>query len=38
VAKKHLGVDLTKEDFWAESVQLALADVDPFVKLAESAE
>jgi pepF/M3 family oligoendopeptidase len=33
VAKKHLGVDLTKEDFWSESVALALDDVDPFVKL-----
>ena len=37
VAKKHLGVDLTKEDFWNESVELALADVDPFVKLAAQA-
>ncbi len=33
VAKKHLGVDLTKPDFWSDAVELALADVDPFVKL-----
>ncbi len=36
VAKKHLGVDLTKEDFWQEAVDNALADVPLFVKLAES--
>ncbi len=34
VAKKHLGVDLTKEDFWKDAVDQALADVDTFVKLA----
>ena len=34
VAKKHLGVDLTKEDFWTESVNRALSDIEPFVKLA----
>ncbi|SYZ72081.1 Oligoendopeptidase, pepF/M3 family [Candidatus Zixiibacteriota bacterium] len=34
VAKKHLGVDLTKPDFWREAVNLALADIDAFVKLA----
>ncbi len=33
VARKHLGVDLTKPAFWTEAVELALADVDPFVKL-----
>jgi len=33
VAKKHLGVDLTKEDFWTEAVQLAMNDIEPFVKL-----
>jgi pepF/M3 family oligoendopeptidase len=33
LARKHLGVDLTKEDFWKESVNMALADVDEFVKL-----
>ncbi len=36
VAKKHLGVDLTKEAFWQEAVDNALADVGTFVKLAES--
>lgn len=33
VARKHLGVDLTKEDFWQSAVDLALADVGQFVKL-----
>jgi len=33
VASKHLGVDLTKEDFWTEAVARAMADVDEFVKL-----
>ncbi|UCD94284.1 MAG: M3 family oligoendopeptidase [Candidatus Zixiibacteriota bacterium] len=36
VAKKHMGVDLTKEDFWTEAVSRVLSDVDPFVKLAEA--
>jgi oligoendopeptidase F len=35
VARRHLGVDLTKEDFWQSAVNLALADVGQFVKLAE---
>jgi pepF/M3 family oligoendopeptidase len=35
VAAKHLGVDLTKEDFWKAAVERALADVPEFVKLAE---
>lgn len=34
VAQKHLGVDLTKEDFWADAVKRSLMDVDKFVKLA----
>jgi pepF/M3 family oligoendopeptidase len=34
VAKKHLGVDLTKEEFWSSAVNLALADVNTFVNLA----
>ena len=34
VARKHLGVDLTKEDFWRDSVNRVLADIDPFVELA----
>ena len=33
IASKHLGVDLTKEDFWNEAVARAVADVDDFVKL-----
>jgi pepF/M3 family oligoendopeptidase len=33
IASKHLGVDLTKEDFWTEAVARAVADVDDFVKL-----
>lgn len=33
VARKHLGVDLTGEDFWLSAVNLALAEVDQFVKL-----
>ncbi|UCC80712.1 MAG: M3 family oligoendopeptidase [Candidatus Zixiibacteriota bacterium] len=34
VAQKHLGVDLTKEDFWADAVKRSLLDVDKFVELA----
>ncbi len=33
VAKKHLGVDLTKSEFWSGAVELALGDIDQFVKL-----
>jgi pepF/M3 family oligoendopeptidase len=33
VANKHLGVDLTKEDFWRDAVDRVTADVGPFVKL-----
>ena len=36
VARKHLGVDLTKEDFWNDAVARSLSDIDEFVKLAES--
>jgi len=36
VAKRHLGADLTKEDFWQEAVDHALADIGTFVRLAES--
>ena len=36
VAKKYLGADLTQEEFWASAVSRSLADVDEFVKLAES--
>ncbi|MGD8922744.1 MAG: M3 family oligoendopeptidase, partial [Candidatus Zixiibacteriota bacterium] len=37
VAQKHLGVDLTKDRFWADAVNRSLLDVEEFVKLAESA-
>ncbi len=33
VAQKHLGIDLTKEDFWRDAVARVLADIEPFVKL-----
>lgn len=34
VAMKHLGVDLTREEFWAAAVDRSLSKVDEFVKLA----
>jgi len=34
VAMKHLGVDLTKEDYWQDAVARVMSDIDPFVKLA----
>jgi oligoendopeptidase F len=34
VAQKHLGVDLTRREFWDAAVDRILADVDPFVNLA----
>lgn len=34
LAKKHLDVDLTKEDFWHDAVARMIADVDPFVEIA----
>ncbi|HOP08321.1 MAG TPA: M3 family oligoendopeptidase [candidate division Zixibacteria bacterium] len=33
LARKHLGVDLTREDFWLDACRRAVADVDEFVKL-----
>ncbi len=33
VAQKHLGVDLSKPDFWRDAVSRVLANVEPFVKL-----
>jgi oligoendopeptidase F len=33
LAQKHLGVDLTKEDFWRSAVQLAVADTEQFLEL-----
>ena len=37
VAKKHLGVDLTKPLFWRDAVDRALSDVSTFVRLAKVA-
>jgi oligoendopeptidase F len=34
LARKHLGVDLTQDDFWETAVDHALVDVDEFVELA----
>lgn len=34
VAMKHLGVDLTKDDFWKDAVARAVVDVGEFAKLA----
>ncbi|MEE9441618.1 MAG: M3 family oligoendopeptidase [candidate division Zixibacteria bacterium] len=34
IAQKHLGVDLTKIDFWKEAVNRVLADVGPYIELA----
>ncbi|MDF1544512.1 MAG: M3 family oligoendopeptidase [bacterium] len=36
VAKKHLKVDLTEEEFWNNAVARSLSDIDEFVKLAGS--
>jgi len=36
VAQKHLDVDLTQEDFWTNTVNRQLAEVDAFVKLVEA--
>ena len=33
LAKKHLGIDLTKPDFWNEAAALATNDVEAFLKL-----
>lgn len=35
LASKHLGVDLTKPDFWREAMSVAVADVEAFLKLTE---
>lgn len=37
LAQKHLGVDLTRPDFWQEAVNLVKADIDQFLKLTEKA-
>ena len=36
LAMKHLGVDLTKPDFWQAGVDLAIADVHEFLELTEN--
>jgi len=36
VAQKHMGVDLTKPDFWESAVARSLSDVDEFVSLVKS--
>lgn len=33
LAQKHLGVDLTKPDFWREGMQIAINDVNEFMRL-----
>ncbi|MFD3260301.1 M3 family oligoendopeptidase [Paenibacillus lentus] len=33
LASKHLGVDLTKPDFWREAMSVAVADVEAFLEL-----
>ena len=33
LAEKHLGVDLTKQDFWSAGIQLMAKDVEEFVRL-----
>ena len=33
LAKKHLGVDLSKPDFWLEAIDLALAELDEWLEL-----
>ena len=36
VAKKHLNVDLTKDEFWRSAVLRATARIDEFVNLVNS--
>lgn len=38
VASKHMGVDLTKEDYWRDAVNRVLLDIDPYVELAKTTE
>lgn len=37
LAAKHLGVDLTRRDFWQHAVDLAVADANEFIRLSNSA-
>ncbi len=36
LAQHHLGVDLTRPDFWQSAVDVVLADVDQFLEMTES--
>ncbi len=36
LAHKHLGVDLTKPEFWQSAVDMSIADVELFMKLSEN--
>lgn len=35
LAQKHLGVDLTKPDFWQAGINMVLADIQNFMELTE---
>lgn len=35
LAQKHLGVDLTKPDFWQAGIDMVLKDVASFMELTE---
>lgn len=35
LAQKHLGVDLTKPDFWQKAIDLSIADIEEFLALTE---
>lgn len=35
LARKHLGVDLTKEEFWQSAIDLSLQDIELFLELTE---
>ncbi|MBY6035393.1 M3 family oligoendopeptidase [Fictibacillus nanhaiensis] len=35
LAQKHLGIDITKQDFWLKGIELAAADVEEFLELTE---
>ncbi len=37
LAKTHLGLDITRPEFWERALDRVLADVDPFVALAKQA-
>ncbi|PID00336.1 M3 family oligoendopeptidase [Sporosarcina sp. P29] len=38
LAKKHLDVDITKEDFWAAGISLVAKDVEEFVELTDTVQ